>query len=122
MFSRSALDNQISDWCRRALCESCKDKCTKLSGPAGEKSPPPGGSVPPSFQPYSEVPTEWLARDKHSEPPAKPECTAQVERWASPETAPIAYKGLEIKDAKKRASILNVCASPVPVGRRLVTF
>src|SRR5215831_6757184 len=112
MFSRSALDIQIWDSCRRVLCGSYKDKCTKSSDRGVETSVLPGESLPQSFQQFWEVPKEWLARYNQPEPPAEPECTVQVERWALPELAPIACKGLETKDAKKRASMLTGVQSP----------
>src|SRR5262249_17268139 len=49
--------------CRLRRWRSCKDKCMKRPGPAVEKSVPPGESAQPSFQLYSGVPTELLARD-----------------------------------------------------------
>src|SRR5215467_13063900 len=104
MFSRSALDTQIWDSCRQGLRESCRDKCMKRPGPAVEKSVPPGESVQPSFQLYFGVPTELLARDMQPELAATPECTTEVELWASPGWGPIACKGWETKHVKKITS------------------
>ena len=114
MFSRSALDTQIWDSCRQDLRESCRDKCMKRPGPAVEKSVPPGESAQPSFQLNWGVPTELLARDMQPEPAATPECTTQAELWVLPDLGPIACKGSETKDVKKRASPLTSMQSPFP--------
>src|SRR5262245_51912867 len=114
MFSRSALDTQTWDSCRQELRESCRDKCMKRPGPAVEKSVPPVESVQPSFQLYFGVPTELLARDMQLEPAATPECATQAELLVLPELGPIACKGSETKDVKKRSSPLTSMQSPFP--------
>src|SRR5215471_4367021 len=114
MFSRSAPDTQTWDSFRQGLRESCRDKCMKRPDPVGEKSVPPGESVQPSFQLYFGVPTELLARDMQPELAATPECTTEVELWASPGWGPIACKGWETQDVKKRSSPFTSMQSPFP--------
>src|SRR5215471_5259977 len=114
MFSRSAPDTQTCYSFRQGLRESCRDKCMKRPDPVGEKSVPPGESVQPSFQLYVGVPTELLARDMQSERAATPECTTQAELWVLPDLGPIACKGSETKDVKKRSSPLIWRAISVP--------
>src|SRR5262249_41791941 len=112
MFSRSALDTQTWDSCRQDLRESCRDKCMKRPGPAVEKSVRPVESVQQSFRPYFGVPTELLGRDMQNEPAATPGCTTQAELLVLPDLGPIACKGSETKDVKKRSSPLTSTQSP----------
>src|SRR5262245_51303584 len=101
---RSAHDIQIWDSCRQAPREPYEGRCRKFPGPVGVEVAPLDESTRPSIQVYFEVPRELPALNRQPAPAATPECTTEVELWASVGWGPIACKGWETKHVKKITS------------------